>query len=131
MNLSSYEHLRASETLPFPTGKRLKKVSKNDLNIRFYDVIDKPINLEWYDDYIVFTLPNSQTEITLTKLSDNQWSLDLTNDYLASLSNMEQYILERAIVDKLDEGDSLISEVDLSEVGIQNGIKDSSSIDYV
>lgn len=131
MNLSSYEHLRASETLPFPTGKRLQKISKNDLNKRFYDVIDKPINLEWNDNYIVFSLPNSQVQITLNKISDNQWQLDLTNEYLASLSNMEQYILERAIVDKLNEGDELITEVDLSGVGIQNGVKNSKSIDYV
>lgn len=134
MNLMSYEHLKASETLPFPTGKKLTKVNiqkGETLNRRFYDVIDKPINIDWEEDHITFKLPNSQVEVTLNKIGDNQWQLDLTNEFLASLSSMEQYILERAIVDKLDEGDQLISQVDLSGVGISNGVKDSKTIDYV
>ena len=57
MNLMSYEHLKASETLPFPTGKRLEV--KENLNSRVYDKMDKPINLVWHDDSrITFTLPN-------------------------------------------------------------------------
>lgn len=134
MNLMSYEHLKASETLPFPTGKKLTKVNiqkGKTLNKRFYDVIDKPINIDWEEDYIIFKLPNSQVEVTLNKIGDTQWQLDLTNEFLASLSSMEQYILERAIVDKLDEGDQLISQVDLTGVGISNGVKDSKTIDYV
>lgn len=134
MNLMSYEHLKASETLPFPTGKKLTKVNiqkGETLNKRFYDVIDKPINIDWEEDHITFRLPNSQVEVTLNKIGDTQWQLDLTNEFLASLSSMEQYILERAIVDKLDEGDQLISQVDLSGVGISNGVKDSKTIDYI
>lgn len=134
MNLMSYEHLKASETLPFPTGKKLTKVNiqkGETLNKRFYDVIDKPINIDWEEDHITFKLPNSQVEVTLNKIGDTQWQLDLTNEFLASLSSMEQYILERAIVDKLDEGDQLISQVDLSGVGISNGVKDSKTIDYI
>ena len=135
MNLSSIEHLKASETLPFPTGKRLQRINLQNgetLNKRFYDVIDKPINIEWNDNQVIFKLPENQVQVILNKISDNQWELSLTEQELGTLTPMEQYILERAIVDKLNEGDQLISKIDFIGVGInEQGIKDSNTIDYI
>lgn len=135
MNLSSIEHLKASETLPFPTGKRLQRINLQNgetLNKRFYDVIDKPINIEWDDNQVIFKLPENQVQVVLNRISDNQWELSLTEQELGTLTPMEQYILERAIVDKLNEGDQLISKIDFTGVGInEQGIKDSNTIDYI
>ena len=131
MSLQSIEHLKASETLPFPTGKRLEV--KENLNSRVYDKMDKPINLVWHDDSrITFTLPNFDQEIYLAKNQFGIWVSNLTQDMMRNqMTPMEVYLIERAITDKIPEGEIFNAQFNISHLGFnENRVKDSSKYLY-
>ena len=127
MNLLSIEALRASEKLPFPTGKDLQVV--DELNTRMYDSIDKPIDLIWNEDGSVkFNI--SGKEVNLYVDESNNYYTDLTEEGLTNFTDFEKYVLLRAIVDKIPEGSNFISNLNLSHLGIINNIK-TKEYDYV
>lgn len=131
MSLQSIEHLRASETLPFPTGKQLDV--KESLNSRVYDKMDKPIHLVWHDDTrITFTLPNFEQEIYLAKNEFGIWISNLTQDMMRNqMTPMEVYLIERAITDKIPEGEIFDAQFNISHLGFdENRVKDSSKYLY-
>ena len=131
MSLQSIEHLRASETLPFPTGLKLK--SKEKLTSRVYDKMDKPIHLVWHDDTrITFILPNFNQEIYLIKNEFGIWESNLTQDMMRNqMTPMEAYLIERAIADKIPEGEVFNAQFNISHLGFdENRIKDSSKYLY-
>ena len=131
MSLQSIEHLRASETLPFPTGKRLEV--KENLNNRVYDKMDKPIHLVWHDDTrIIFTLPNFNQEIYLAKNQFGIWVSNLTQDMMRNqMTPIEVYLIERAITDKIPEGEIFNAQFNISHLGFnENRVKDSSKYLY-
>ena len=128
MSLKSIQTLRASETLPFPTGKELQVVEK--LSSRVYDKMDKPIHLIWHDENrITFILPTNGMEIHLSKV-DGVWRSDLTQEILQKLSSLEAYLIERAVTDKIPEGEPFWANFNIEHLGFKNGVKDSSVYDY-
>ena len=128
MSLKSIQTLRASETLPFPTGKELQVVEK--LSSRVYDKMDKPIHLIWHDNNrITFILPTNGMEIHLSKV-DGVWRSDLTQEILQNLSSLETYLIERAVTDKIPEGEPFQANFNIEHLGFNNGVKDSSVYDY-
>lgn len=131
MSLQSIEHLRASETLPFPTGKQLE--IRESLNSRVYDKMDKPVHLVWHDDTrITFTLPNFEQEIYLAKNQSGIWVSNLTQDIMRNqMTPMEVYLIERAITDKISEGEIFDAQFNISHLGFnENRVKDSSKYLY-
>lgn len=131
MSLQSIEHLKASETLPFPTGLKLEV--KDTLNSRVYDKMDKPIHLIWHDDTkITFTLPNFNQEIYLAKNEFGVWVSNLTVDMMRNqMTPMEIYLIERAITDKIPEGEVFNAQFNISHLGFnENRVKDSSKYLY-
>ena len=131
MSLESIEHLRASETLPFPTGTKLE--TKEQLNSRVYDKMDKPVHLIWHDDNrITFVLPNLNQEIYLAKNEFGIWVSNLTQDMMRNqMTPMEVYLIERAITDKIPEGEIFNAQFNISHLGFnENRVKDSSKYLY-
>lgn len=130
MDLSSIEALKASETLPFPSGKELQFV--DSLDKRIYDKMDKPIHLIWENDRVTFSLPGKIEQYHLTKDVNGIWITDLTVERAQKLTPSELYFLERAIVDKVPEGEQFFVpfHMDMRHLGIINGVKDSTQYDY-
>ena len=111
MSLQSPELLRASKELPFPTGKELEVVST--LNKRIYDYMDKPISIRTIENGYIFTLPNHAFDQYVLTKEGNQWTLNQINNdnYTKQITPFEAYILERAVSDRIPEGDTLVNNV--------------------
>ena len=116
MSLAYQEMFEASKELPFPTGK---KVEVGELTSDIYDYIDKPININvWEDDYVEFEI-SGQT-ISIQNLGDNKYLINSPN--YSKLNKLNKFLIKKAIWDKLPEKASIQTTIS----DFQNGFTKNS-----
>lgn len=97
----------ASKNLAFPTGKTLQ-VSDN--LSRIYDVLEKPIQIDWNEDSVDFEIFGQK--VSLVQLDEGIYSLSgLSKLQLKQLGSLGLYYLKNAVYDKLSVGDTLLTDL--------------------
>ena len=111
MSLAYQEIFDASKDLPFPTGN---KVQVGEITSDIYDSIDKPININvWEDDYVEFEI--SGQIISIQNLGDNKYLINSPN--YNKLNKLDKFLIKKAIWDKLPEGANIQTTISDFQIG--------------